>query len=116
MLPIATSIGWYSFPTVELEADGQRFEGTLAMVFNVPRYALGLRLCPDACPDDGWLDWVVFARPGTVRLAVYAAAVALGQHRRLSDVHYGRAPPALAEVADSRAVGVGRRSGRIHSD
>ena len=91
VLPIATSICCYRFPIVELEADGQRFAGALAMIFNVPRYALGLRLCPDALPDDGWLDWVVFARPGRVRLAVYAAAVALGQHRRLSDVRYGRA-------------------------
>ena len=91
LLPIATSFCWYPYPSIELEADGQRVSGALAMVFNVPRYALGLRLCPDATPDDGWLDWVVFTRPGGVRLAVYAAAVVLGQHRRLSDVRYGRA-------------------------
>ena len=75
MLPIATSIGWYSFPTVELEADGQRFEAHWQWSSMCHATALGLRLCPDALPDDGWLDWVVFARPGTVRLAVYAAAV-----------------------------------------
>ena len=91
VLPIATSMCRYPFPTVELEADGQRVAGALAMVFNVPRYALGLRLCPDALPDDGWLDWVVFLRPGRVRLAIYAAAVILGRHRRLRDVRYGRA-------------------------
>jgi diacylglycerol kinase (ATP) len=91
VLPIAASICRYPFPAIELEADGQRFEGALAMVFNVPRYAIGLRLCPDALPDDGWLDWVVFMRPGRVRLALYAAAVALARHRRLSDVQYGRA-------------------------
>ncbi len=91
VLPIATSIFCYPFTTVELEADGQRHSGALAMIFNVPRYALGLRLCPDALEDDGWLDWVVFNRPGRLRLGVYAAAVALGQHRRLNDVQYGRA-------------------------
>ena len=91
VLPIATSMCRYSFPTIELEADGQRFTGALAMVFNVPRYALGLRLCPDALADDGWLDWVVFTKPGRLRLAVYAAAVVLAQHRRLNDVRYGRA-------------------------
>jgi diacylglycerol kinase family enzyme len=91
VLPIATSICRYPFPLVELEADGVRCEGALAMVFNVPRYAIGLRLCPDALPDDGWLDWIVFRKPGRVRLALYAAAVALRQHRRLPDVAFGRA-------------------------
>ncbi len=91
VLPIATSFCCYPFPTVELEADGQCVAGSLAMVFNIPQYALRLQLCPDALPDDGWLDWVVFTKPGTVRLAVYAAAVVLGQHRRLSEVRYGRA-------------------------
>ena len=69
LLPIATTMCFYPFPTVELDADGQRFEGALAMVFNVPRYALGLRLCPDALPDDGYLDWIVFGKPGRMRLA-----------------------------------------------
>ena len=71
--------------------DGPRLRGALAMVFNLPRYGFGLDLCPDAAPGDGLLDYVIFERPGPLRLAAYALAVLRGHHLRRPDVHHGRA-------------------------
>lgn len=81
----------YRFPRLELEADGERVEGTGAYVFNVPGYALNLTFTPDARDDDGLLDWLVFQGGGPFRLVCFHAAVAAGLHLRWSDVRHGRA-------------------------
>jgi YegS/Rv2252/BmrU family lipid kinase len=89
--PIVAAACSYQHPLVELNADGQRVSGALAMIFNLPVYCLGLKLAPDAHCDDGRLDWVVFTRPGRLPLASYALSVVLGRHRARSDVVHGRA-------------------------
>jgi len=88
--PILDALRRYRYHEVELEADGVKVRGTHAFVFNMPRYALGLRLAPDARPDDGYLDWVVLERPGLVNLMRYACAIARQKHFRLADVRHGR--------------------------
>ncbi len=80
----------YAFPQIELTANEQTVRGTLAMVFNVPRYAAGLPIAPHAQHDDGLLDWVVFERPGVVNLIHYGWLVVRGKHLQRTDVHHGR--------------------------
>ena len=89
--PVVGAACSYQYPLVELNADGQIVRGALAMIFNLPAYCLGLQLTPDASCDDGWLDWVVFTRPGRLALADYALSVVLGRHRARGDVLHGRA-------------------------
>jgi diacylglycerol kinase (ATP) len=80
----------YAFPIVELEADGQTHRGALAMIFNLPRYGLGLPLAPEARCDDGLLDWFICEKPGVLRLLQYATLLIAGQLHIRPDVHHGR--------------------------
>lgn len=89
--PIAVAAFRYRYPLLEIDVDGRQFQGALAMVFNLPQYANDLPLASDAVPDDGLLDWIVFARPGSMTLIHYALDVWRGRHRRRADVFYGRA-------------------------
>lgn len=89
--PILSAFTGYDFPIVELEADGQTARGALAMIVNVPRYARNIRFTPGAACDDGLLDWVVFEKPGKVRLAMYLMSILAGRHFNRPDVHHGRA-------------------------
>jgi YegS/Rv2252/BmrU family lipid kinase len=87
-LQIAGGARAYSFPAIhiEIEETGERLEGAMAFVFNLPRYGMGLPIAPSADPADGRLDVCVFRRPGLLHLLRYTAAVAAGRHRRLQDV------------------------------
>jgi len=76
---------------VEIDADGLAVRCTHCFVFNVPRYAAGLRLAPPALSDDGLLDWVAFERPGRGALVRYAIAVWRYTHLDRRDVRHGRA-------------------------
>ena len=92
-LPIVQLLHDYRFPMIDVEVlgTGERLRGSLAFVFNVPRYGLGLPIAPQARPDDGMLDLCLFERPGVLALARYAGAVARGRHLQLPDVHYRQA-------------------------
>ncbi|MDX1565722.1 MAG: diacylglycerol kinase family protein [Phycisphaeraceae bacterium] len=100
MGPIVSACLGYRFPMMHVAIDGaEPIDAALVMVFNLNRYGLGLPLAPDAAPDDGQLDWLVFRRPGRFRLMRYAAAVVLNRHRRLRDVRHGRARSIRVEAA-----------------
>jgi diacylglycerol kinase (ATP) len=71
------ALGAYSFPRLEIEADGERFEGYHVFILNVNRYGMGLSLAPDARADDGLLDWLLLTRPGRFNLVGYLAKLAL---------------------------------------
>ena len=60
--------------------------GSLAVVSNIPAYALGLPITPDARPDDGLFDVCVFHKPGTLRLLGYGISVMRRRHTLRSDV------------------------------
>jgi diacylglycerol kinase (ATP) len=74
------------------------------MVFNLPRYAFRLPLSPNATGDDGLLDWLVFEKPGKLRLARYALSVWLNRHLNRSDVQFGRARKIELSCGDSVPV------------
>ena len=89
--PILSALRKYPYPRITLEADGTEYSGTHALVFNLPRYAFRLPFAPDAQPDDGLLDWVLFERAGAFNLLKYFWSVCRCRHLQLSDVHHGQA-------------------------
>jgi diacylglycerol kinase family enzyme len=82
--PILRSSFSYQFPQITVRVDDagahEVLTGTTVMVFNVPRYALGLPFVPTAQDDDGWLDLVVFRKPGAFQALYYLWKVVLGTH------------------------------------
>lgn len=89
--PILTAALRYRYPIMRIVADGCEMRGALAMVVNVPRYAMNLRFAPDARSDDGLLDYVVFEKPGRFATIGYAMSLLLGRHTARADVHCGKA-------------------------
>ncbi|MEM1355646.1 MAG: diacylglycerol kinase family protein [Planctomycetota bacterium] len=88
---ILSAIRDYRYPRITLEAEGRRVEGAHAFIFNIGRYGGGLGIGRHADPADGQLDWVVFERPGLLRLAQYGLWTYLRRHLKRKDVHHGRA-------------------------
>jgi diacylglycerol kinase (ATP) len=82
--PILRSSFSYRFPRISVRIDDpgahETLTGTTVFVFNVPRYALGLPFAPSALDDDGWLDLVVFRKPGPFQALYYLWKVLLGTH------------------------------------
>ncbi|MEM8781329.1 MAG: diacylglycerol kinase family protein [Planctomycetota bacterium] len=107
---MAGALREYAYPPVTLtptdgDHAGQPLSGRHAFVFNLPEYGKDLGLCRHARADDGMLDFVVFTRPGRVRLLNYLAAAAMnGRHLRRPDVIHGRASR-LTLAADSEDHG-----------
>ncbi len=92
-VPLLRTFRDYAFPPIEVEVidSGEHLSGALALVFNVPRYGLGLPLAPHARADDGLLDLYLFEKPGLIALARYAVAVLRGGYSQRPDVHHRQA-------------------------
>jgi diacylglycerol kinase (ATP) len=92
--PILRSSFSYRFPPIMIRiADPGAEEvltGTTVFVFNAPRYALGLPFVPSARDDDGWLDVLVFRKPGPLQALYYLWKVFLGTHLDDSSVCHRR--------------------------
>jgi diacylglycerol kinase (ATP) len=93
--PILRSSFSYRFPSITVRiADPDADEvltGTTVFVFNAPRYALGLPFVPSARDDDGWLDVIVFRKPGPLQALYYLSKVFFGTHLGDSSVYHRRA-------------------------
>ena len=89
--PILAALRHSPSGLVEIDADGVTVRCAHCFVFNVPRYAAGLRMAPRALSDDGLLDWVALERPGRRALVRYAMAVWRCTHLERPDVLHGRA-------------------------
>jgi diacylglycerol kinase (ATP) len=77
----------YPYPSLEVTVDGERLEASFAAVANIPYYAGPFRLAPDARPDDGRFELVLFR--GTGRLATLSFTADLlrwSAHVRRRDV------------------------------
>jgi diacylglycerol kinase (ATP) len=89
----------YGFPTISVQiADPGAQEvlrGTTVFFFNLPRYALGLPFVPIARDDDGWLDLIVFRRPGPFQAFYYLCKVCLGLHLHDPTVSHRRVRKAV---------------------
>lgn len=85
--PITRALGRYRFPGIKVHVDDDHvLHGGWAMVFNVPRYAASLAIEPDAIPDDGLLDVIVFQSRSILRSIVYLTGIASGRHVNYADV------------------------------
>src|SRR5262249_20650822 len=89
-VPILQTFSRYPYPEVEVELldSGERLRGAMVFVFNIPQYALSLRLAPGADPADGLLDVYVFERPGLMALLRYLSAVVRRRQQSLPDHHH----------------------------
>ena len=91
--PICDSLRTYAYPEVRLYLDGvsTAISGALAVLVNLPVYALGLRVATTARGDDGLMDVRVFQQSSAYHMIRYFCSVATGVHERLSDVRSARA-------------------------
>lgn len=93
-LPILRSSLAYRFPEIVVRIADQGSDeilaGTTVFVFNAPCYALGLPFAPTAVDNDGWLDLVVFRKPGPLQALNYLWKVFRGTHLQDPSVHHRR--------------------------
>jgi len=82
--PIWRAFWAYGFPTLRFEADGHLvFEGRgFAIIGNISRYSVGMRLLPEARTDDGMLDLGVFPCSTRTGLARHALDALFALHRQ----------------------------------
>jgi diacylglycerol kinase family enzyme len=92
--PVLRSSLDYRFPniTVRIADPGheETLVGSMIFLFNLPSYALGLPVAPSARGDDGWLDLVVFRKPGSLRALYYLWLVLWKLHLRRPGVDHRR--------------------------
>jgi diacylglycerol kinase family enzyme len=104
VLPVLQSSLCYRFPTVTAQVADPGAEevltGTTIFVFNSPRYALGLPFVPTARDDDGWLDLLVFRKPGPFHALYYLWKVFLGTHLDDPTVLHRRAKKVVVTSQD----------------
>jgi diacylglycerol kinase (ATP) len=106
--PILRSSLSYRFPVITVRVCDQGAEevlaGTTIFLFNAPRYALGLPFAPEALDDDGWLDLVVFRKPGPFQALHYLWKVLRGIHLQDPSVAHRRVKK--VEVTAKEAIPV----------
>jgi diacylglycerol kinase family enzyme len=102
--PIVRSSLFYRFPRITVRvADAGAEEslvGTTVLVFNLPRYALGLPFAPEAREDDGWLNLVVFRKPGPFHALFYLWRVFCRSHLRDPTVFHRRVKKVVVTAQD----------------
>jgi diacylglycerol kinase family enzyme len=97
----------YPFHDLTLTADGRPLAATFAAVANIPLYGGPYRLVPDARPDDGRLELLLFRGGRAATLAFAADLLRGGRHIRRRDVTVVsvqevilEGPPGLAAQVD----------------
>ena len=88
--PIMSALKSYHYSPITLCAGGQVVTGSHVFVFNIGRYGGALPIGAHADPCDGLLDWVVFKKPGLVRLGLYGLSTYLRRHLKRGDIAHGR--------------------------
>ncbi len=80
--PLWRTFWEHRFPPLRVVADGETiFDGPgLAFAANLPQYAIGLPICPNARGDDGLLDLCVFPCASQGRLLVHSVRTVLKRH------------------------------------
>jgi diacylglycerol kinase family enzyme len=86
--PILESLRSYEHPPLAITLDGRPLPQPvrLAVVVNIPAYALGLPVARTARGDDGQLDLRLFEQGSAFQMIRYLCNLALGTHERLPDV------------------------------
>lgn len=101
----------YDYPEIELVADTRPLRSTLAVICNLPYYAGGWKMAPQASVTDRRLDLVLFRGKGRQEVLAFARDFVLGRHLDRPDVailqveHVElRGPAGLAIQTDGDAV------------
>jgi diacylglycerol kinase (ATP) len=76
----------YSYPDIEVIADGERLCATFAAVANIPFYAGSFRLAPGARPDDRRLELVLFRGRGRRATLGFILDLMRSAHAKRKDV------------------------------
>jgi diacylglycerol kinase family enzyme len=76
----------YSYPQIEVVADGRSMQATFAAVCNLPAYAGGFKLAPRVRADDGCLHLVLSHGVGRAAALGFARDLAIGRHHLRRDV------------------------------
>jgi diacylglycerol kinase family enzyme len=99
--PILESFTRYRYPPLQVFADGasEPQTGSLAIVSNMPMYAMQLPFAKMALPDDGLLDVRIFERPGRGQLLRYSWSLVRSRHEGLPHVRSLRATRIRVESA-----------------
>jgi diacylglycerol kinase (ATP) len=86
--PILESVRKYAYPEIRLWVDDAPHPAIarLAVITNVPIYALGLSVARNARGDDALLDLRLFQRGSAFQMLRYLCNLALGTHEKLWDV------------------------------
>lgn len=79
-------------PRLVIDAGGRTREGSFVLVGNGRFYGAKVVLFPDARPDDGLLDVVVFKNLGYLDIVRYLGGVLIGRHTDMADVEYFQTP------------------------
>jgi diacylglycerol kinase family enzyme len=109
-LPTLRAIGSYEFPPIQLYWDGAGAVGAeprdcrWLFAFNLPLYAMGLPIAPEAVATDGLLDVCTFERGTAWSVARYAWHVMRRGHMSLSDFALTRSRRIRLEATDGREV------------
>lgn len=91
--PILQALGSYRFPEIRVRTDGHPapVRTRWAFLFNMPRYALGLRFVAEGSCSDGKLDLCCFRGGRWWSGLRYLAGVIAGVHRGWRDTHVEQA-------------------------
>lgn len=91
--PILDSLRSYDHPALRVTVDQAEgpLTARLAVVVNIPAYALGLSMAQGARGDDGLLDVRLFEQGSAFQMVRYFYNLTLGTHERLPDVFSKRA-------------------------
>lgn len=86
--PILQSLRNYDYVPMQIYVDGgpAPIEARLALIVNLPVYAMGLKIAESARGDDGRLDVRLFEGGSAITLVKYVSKIVLGTHERLADV------------------------------
>jgi diacylglycerol kinase (ATP) len=86
--PILQSLRKYDYPEIRVNSDGAEKPqtGRLALLANLPMYAMHLPVARSAVGDDGLLDLRLFQRGSAFQMIRYVYKVACRKHERLQDV------------------------------
>jgi len=92
--PIWRTFWEYTFDPVTVHADGELVVAdcpALVFVSNIPRYAVGLRICERASYQDGLLDLCIYKCDHQIPLLAHAWRTACRRHIGRQDVVYRQA-------------------------
>lgn len=86
--PILESVRKYEYPEIRLWVDDAPTPATarMAVIVNIPIYALGLSVARSARGDDGRVDVRLFGQGSAFQMVRYLCNLALGTHESLPDV------------------------------